>query len=113
MSLVIEQPERTPLAADADGVIRVAGTRVTLDTVVGAFQQGATAEEIAQQDPSVALADVYSVLGYFLRHEPEVKAYLSSRRKEAEELRQKNERRFDPAGVRERLLARSSDSTRK
>ena len=98
--------------ADGDGVIRVAGTRVTLDTVVEAFQQGATAEEIAQQYPSVALADVYSVIGYFLRHETEVNAYLLSRRKEAAQLREENERRFDPAGVRERLLARSSGSRR-
>jgi hypothetical protein len=39
--------ERVPLHTDADGVVRVAGTRVTLDTVVGAFEAGATAEEIA------------------------------------------------------------------
>ena len=36
-----------PLAYDADGVLRVAGTRVRLDTVVGAFRLGATAEEVA------------------------------------------------------------------
>lgn len=41
---------------DADGVVRVAGTRVTLDTVVAAFEEGATAEEIAQQYPSLAFA---------------------------------------------------------
>ena len=51
-----------PLQTDADGVIRVGGTRVTLETVVEAFQQGATAEEIVQQYPSLALAEVYAVL---------------------------------------------------
>ena len=69
MSLAIEQTERVPLTADSDGVIRVAGTRVTLDTVAEAFQQGATAEEIVQQYPSLSLADVYSVFGYLLRNQ--------------------------------------------
>ena len=60
MTLVIDT-EPVPVAVDADGVARVGGTRVTLDTLVAAFEQGATAEEIAQQYPSLGLADVYSV----------------------------------------------------
>ncbi len=99
-------PEPIPIHTDADGVIRVGGTRVTLDTVVAAFDAGATAEEIVQQYPSVTLADVYSVIGYYLRHQPEVRAYLTEREKEAAQVREENERRFDPAGVRDRLLAR-------
>jgi len=62
--------------------IRVGGTRVTLDTVVAAFVAGATAEEIVQQYPSVTLADVYSVIGYYLRHQSEVRTYLTDRQKE-------------------------------
>ena len=37
--------ERVPIQTDADGVIRVAGTRVTLDTLLAAFDAGATAEK--------------------------------------------------------------------
>jgi uncharacterized protein (DUF433 family) len=48
--------ERVPIQTDADGVVRVAGTRVTLDTIVGAFDAGATAEEIAQQYSSCTAA---------------------------------------------------------
>ena len=59
-----ETIERVPIHTDVDGVVRVAGTRVTLDTIVGAFDAGATAEEIAQQYSSVPLADVYSVITY-------------------------------------------------
>jgi len=99
-------PERVPIETDADGVIRVGGTRVTLDTLVAAFDAGATAEEIAQQYDSVTLADVYSVIGYYLRHQSEVRAYLGERQKQAAVARQEDERRFDPKGVRERLLAR-------
>jgi uncharacterized protein (DUF433 family) len=61
--------EPAPLKADSDGVIRVGGTRVTLATIVIAFHQGATAETIVQQYPSLTLADVYAVIGYYLRHQ--------------------------------------------
>lgn len=99
-------PEPVPIEADADGVIRVGGTRVTLDTVVAAFDAGATGEEIVQQYPSLTLADVYSVIAYYLRHQSEVLAYLAERQRQAAQGRDENERRFDPAGVRDRLLAR-------
>ena len=98
--------ESVPLRTDQDGVIRVGGTRVTLDTVVATFKEGATAEEIVQQYPSLHLADVYFVLGYYLRQHDQVEAYLQQRQAQAELVRQQNEQRFDPAGVRERLLAR-------
>lgn len=105
MSLMVA-PEPVPLAADRDGIMRVGDTRVTLDTVVTAFREGATAEEIAQQYPSLRLADVYAVVGYYLRHQSEVDGYLEERRRQAVEARRENESRFDPAGVRDRLLAR-------
>ena len=95
-----------PLETDADGVVRVGGTRVTLDTVVAAFREGATAEEIVYQYPSLTLADVYSVIGYYLQRRSEVEAYLRRRQRQAEEAREQNEARFDPRGIRDRLLAR-------
>jgi len=98
--------ETIPIEADADGVIRVSKTRVTLDTIIAAFTEGATAEEIAQQYPSVPLADIYSVIGYYLRRRSEVEAYLSRRRQLAEQVRRENESRFNTVGIRERLMAR-------
>lgn len=98
--------EPVPLTTDADGVVRVGNTRVTLDTVVSAFQDGATAEEIVQQYPSLQLADVYAVIGYYLRRQHEVEAYLQQRQQFASAVRKQNEARFDPTGVRARLLAR-------
>ena len=109
MSLQIAA-ETIPLAEDADGVVRVAGTRVTLDTVVLAFQEGATPEEIAQQYPSLSLADIYATLAYYLRQRHQVEAYLQQRLAAAEAVRQENEARFDPAGIRARLLARQGNS---
>ena len=105
MAFMIETAS-IPLEMDTDGVVRVGGTRVTLDTVVAAFEEGATAEEIVQQYPSLHLADVYAVIGYYLRRRQEVEAYLRERQQKANEVRQQNESRFDPHGVRDRLLAR-------
>jgi uncharacterized protein (DUF433 family) len=98
--------ETLPLDMGQDGVIRVSQTRVTLDTLVQAFTEGATAEEIAQQYPSVPLADVYSVIGYYLRQGQDIEAYLSRRQEQALLVRRQIEERNNPVGIRERLLAR-------
>jgi uncharacterized protein (DUF433 family) len=105
MSLVLVA-DPVPIATDADGVVRVSGTRVTLDTLVAAFRQGASPESIADQYPALALADVYTALGYYLRHQEEVEAYLQRRHQQAAQVRGQSEARFSPVGVRERLLAR-------
>jgi uncharacterized protein (DUF433 family) len=112
MSLSIAT-EPLPLQTDHDGVVLVGKTRVTLDTVVSSFFEGATAEEIAQQYPSLDLADIYSVLGYYLRHRPEIDAYLRARRECAADVLRQNELRHDPSGLRDRLLARRAGNAGK
>ncbi len=102
-----------PLHTDANGTIRVQGTRVTLDTIVTAFRAGATAEEIIQKYPSVALADVYQIIAHYLNHTAEVEVYLSRRQAEAAILKSQVEQRFDPIGLRDRLLARRDEQAAK
>jgi uncharacterized protein (DUF433 family) len=108
MTLTFTSPP-VPLRTDDDGVVRIGGTRVTLDTIVMAFSEGATAEEIAQQYP-VALVDVYAAISFYLARKVEVDAYLREREQEADRVRETNERRFDPQGVRDRLVARKYPS---
>ena len=98
--------EPVPLAVDSDGAVRVGGTRVTLDTVVAAFLDGAAAEEIVSQDPSLDLADAYAAISYYLRHRAEVETYLRERAEQAQAVREEAERRLPPEGIRARLLAR-------
>jgi uncharacterized protein (DUF433 family) len=98
--------EHVPLVSDADGVLRVQGTRVTLESLVATFSEGATAEEIAQQYPSVSLAEVYQVIGYYLRHSSELESYFASRRQKIDDVRRSNESKYSPTGIRDRLLAR-------
>ena len=76
MAAVIEE---IPLAKDSHGVYRVGGTRVTLDLVVRAFHRGATSEEIVQKFPSLELADVYQVIGYYLKYRAELGEHVKKR----------------------------------
>jgi hypothetical protein len=99
-------PDPVPLSLDPEtDAIRIGATGVTLDTLVAAFERGATAEEIAQDYP-VSLPDVYAVIAYYLRHRPEVEVYLARRRREHDELRAEIEGRADYAEFRQRLLAK-------
>jgi uncharacterized protein (DUF433 family) len=99
-----------PLRTDADGVVRVGKTRVTLETVVGAFNDGGTPEEIAQQYDALTLPDVYAVITYYLRRKAEVDAYLVEREAKAALVRAENERKYPSNGIRERLLTRRKKS---
>jgi uncharacterized protein (DUF433 family) len=103
---LVPAAEPIPLVTDASGVVRISNTRVTLDTVITAFLEGATAEEIIEQYTSLQLSDVYSVIGYYLRHQTEVDIYIVERQRLAEEVQQEAQRRFNPIGIRDRLLAR-------
>jgi uncharacterized protein (DUF433 family) len=97
--------EAIPLARDVHGVYRIGGTRVTLDTVVRAFNRGATAEEIVQDFPSLQLPDVYQVIGYYLKHIEELTQYFEQRARDEKEILAAHPE-WSHRGLRERLLAR-------
>jgi hypothetical protein len=78
----------------------------SLDSVVAAFDQGATAEEIVQRYPSLDVISVYEVIAYVLRHRGTVDEYLAKRSEQSGLLQSEVERRFPPHGIRERLMAR-------
>ena len=61
---------------DEHGVLRVAQTRVMLDSVVIAFGQGHSAETISQQYSALTLEEVYGAITYYLAHKQEVEDYL-------------------------------------
>lgn len=104
--IAIPTTETIPIRKDQDGVIRVGRTRVTLQTVIAAFYRGASPEEIVDQYPVLTLTDAYLVIGYYLQNRAEVDAYLHEQELLSEQVRKENEARFNPVGVRARLLAR-------
>ena len=103
---IIPETAPLPLGMNTDGVVLVGKTRVTLDTVINTFIQGTTAEEIVYRYPSLKLADVYSVIAFYLNYQQEVETYLHQRQQQSQVIRKINEAKFDPQGLRDRLLAR-------
>jgi len=100
------QAEAPPLREDSAGALRVGDSRVLLELVIRAFQDGATPETIVQRYSTVALPDVYAVIAYYLRHRSEIETYLARREQKAEEVRHRVERQQgDLSEIRARLLA--------
>jgi len=99
-----------PVTENASGVLCVSGTRVTLNTVIAAFDAGASAEEIALRYPSLKLADVYSTISYYLQNQPQLQEHLRQHQQGMTKIRKQNEARFNPAGIRERLMQRRTTS---
>jgi len=81
-------------------------TRVTLETLVSAFNNGSTAEEIVYQFPVLNLADVYAVITYYLRNRDIVEKYINNRTRLAEQFEQRNQKNKNMNDIRKRLLAR-------
>jgi uncharacterized protein (DUF433 family) len=81
---------------DEHGCIRVGGTRVSLDLVVADYEAGFSPREIADRYDVLKLADVFGAVTYYLRHKPEVTAYLARRETEAQAVRAKVERYLKP-----------------
>jgi uncharacterized protein (DUF433 family) len=96
-----------PLHFDANGVCRVSDTRVTLLTLIEAFLEGVTPEEIYQDYPSVpsvGLAEVYAVVAFYLGHRDEIDAYLDTVREREAHVIEEIKLRSPLSEIRRRLL---------
>ena len=81
------------LVRTAQGTWRIAGARVSLDSVVYSFRDGATPEEICQDYPALTLSLVYAAMAYYLNNREQVDRYLQDAEHSAEELRHNLNRR--------------------
>jgi len=85
-----------PLKADKRGVIRVSGTRVTLDTVVARYHQGDSPEAIHEAFDTLPINDIYAVIAYYLAQREELDAYLKRRQDEGKRVQQEIEDNYTP-----------------
>ena len=88
----------------------VAGTRVSLDSIVYAFLAGQTAESIAQSFPVLSLEQVYGAIAFYLANRSEIDTYLAKAEKTFEALRQAA-RDADPTFYQKLAAARSQGPT--
>jgi uncharacterized protein (DUF433 family) len=61
-----------------DGGYWVAGTRVSLDSVVDAFLRGAAPKVIAQSYPVLSLEEVYGAIAFYLANQAEIDTMFAS-----------------------------------
>jgi uncharacterized protein (DUF433 family) len=109
----LEKTQAMRLRLTEDGTIRIADSRVSLDSVLHHYKLGASAEQIAQKFPALDLADVYAAITYYLHHEEMIEEYLRQQEAEGDEVQKRIE--SDPqyqktsVELRARLLTRKSE----
>ena len=107
--MIIIKREKPPLREDETGAIRVGNSRVLLEMVIHAFQDGASPETIADNYSTLTLSDVYSTIAYYLRHQDSVEEYLNQREQLAESVKQRiNAIQPDLSHIRSRLLSQKN-----
>jgi len=110
--MILETTQKVPLTLWKDGTIRVKGSRLPVDRIIYAYQQGEIPEEIFESFPSVVytVADIYLIIAYYLQNKSKMDKYLAKRKKEAEKIKQEIEAMPDyqekSADLREKLLKR-------
>src|ERR1035437_6842310 len=92
------------ITVDVAGVKRVGGTRISLDSVVIAFQQGQSAEEIQRNFPVLGLEQVYGAITHYLAHREQVDQYLRQQRETWEQSKAQAVRNPSPAVERLRKM---------
>jgi uncharacterized protein (DUF433 family) len=71
-----------------NGGYYIAGTRISLDSVVCAFLDGASPESILQSFPLLTLEQIYGTITYYLANRSEIDAYLKEQEADFETKRQ-------------------------
>jgi uncharacterized protein (DUF433 family) len=91
--MILETTQKVPLTIWEDGTIRVKDTRLLIDMIVDAHNRGTGPEEIFESFPSDAytVADIYSIIAYYLQNKTKIDEYLAKREKEAEKVWKKIE----------------------
>lgn len=92
----------TEYVEQREGSYYVAGTRVSLDSIVHAFHRGESPETICQNFELLRLEEVYGAIAYYLANQAEIDAYLIRQDEKWAEGRRHAEPL--PADLRDRLI---------
>lgn len=100
--------EPLPIRVDESGDVRVGKSRVPLTVFLGYYHQGYSAEQLAEDFPTISLADAHATIGYYLRHKDEVDTYLAEQESAARALQATIEAGQDP-GWRQEIRRRAAE----
>jgi uncharacterized protein (DUF433 family) len=67
-----------------NGGYYVAGTRISLDSVVYSFNEGQSPESIQEDFPLLNRAQIYGAIAFYLDHQAEIDKYLDDTKSEFE-----------------------------
>ena len=71
-----------------NGAYRIAGTRISLDSVVYAYNRGELSEQIVQSFPLLTLEQVHGAIAFYLSNSETIDEYLRNEEIEFEKERQ-------------------------
>jgi uncharacterized protein (DUF433 family) len=74
----------TAYVEQREDVYRIAGSRVSLDSIVYASLAGQSAESIAQSFPVLTLEQVYGTITFYLAHGEDIDRYLEGQEQDYE-----------------------------
>jgi len=85
--------------------IRIAGTRIGIETVLRGYQEGCSPEEIVLRYPTLSLEQVYATITYYLANREQVEIYVKQVRRLQEEAFKEQQQRPNEfvRALRERL----------
>lgn len=107
----LEQTQTLPFQVSDDGTIRIARSRVSLESVIHHYKLGASAEQIVHKFPTLDLADAYSIISYYLNNQASVEEYIREQEEKGSRLQEKVE--SDPHHQRSTAALRARIQTRK
>ena len=97
-----------PLRVDEEtGRVRVGDSRIAIDAVVYAYNQGESPSAIVENYPALSEQAVYAVIAYYLQRKEAVDAYLNAWEQRADAAERIHRTERDADGFNERLLARA------
>lgn len=103
------EPRVVPLTRLENGVYRVTDSRIPLERIVEHYKVGQTPEHIVDAYDTLRLADVYTIISYYLDNKEKIEEYLREREAEGDKMQQMIEAAQPPRpGFREELLRRKA-----
>src|SRR4051794_32205058 len=73
-----------------EGGWRIAGSRVSLDSLVHAYWEGQSPEAIAEDFPTLSLEKIHGAIAFYLHNRTIIDAYLASQHSRWEQLRKES-----------------------
>lgn len=66
------------LTRDPDGFVRVTGHRIGLHHLIRFYNEGFSPEMLLGEFPTLTLALIHKVIGYYLENQPEIDRYIAA-----------------------------------